>query len=150
MSIVDQIKIYHFISKTIQNVGCCCSTNKILLRPKSVTASVGMLLHDFLFVLIFLGKTNNSTTALSLLLLTTLVVVDRAPRLGLVMLVVVPAATLARFTLTFLHVAWLLTNGGAQGVLRGAQGVLRGAQGVLQGAKSCFEVPRLKASLPVV
>ena len=55
-----------------------------------------------------------------LLLLTVLVVVDRAPRLGLVVLVVVPAVASARFTLTFLNISWLLTNGGFRGVLRGA------------------------------
>ena len=90
---------------------------------------MGMLLHDFFFSFHFFVLTNNSTAAaLSVLLLTTLVVVDRAPRLGRVLLAVLHAAAAsARDALAFLDVPRLMTNGGAQGVLRGA-GVKGGAR----------------------
>ena len=64
-----------------------------------------------------------------------LVVEGRAPSLGLVVLVVVPAAARARGFLTLLHVARLVSLAGFGGVLGGAQGVIGGAQGVLGGTQ---------------
>ena len=97
---------------------------------------MGILLH-FFFSLIFCVLTNNSTTALRVLLLTTLVVVDRAPRLGLVKFAALhSAAASARDALAFLDVPRLMTNGGAgvKGGGAGAVGVFPGAEGVGAGA----------------